>query len=408
MWRTIHDKVIRRRFVQDVGVLMAANFVRASLGFAQGIFVARWLGPEAYGVAALVMTYPALVYTFFDARSGEMSVKYLTEFHARGERDHVLAICKLGYAVDFGIAALTFLLVLGTASWAAVHVAHRPEAVGLISVYAAAFLPRALVGTSHAVLATVGNFRTIAVLVVLTEVLRVVLVVGMVVGWGLSGVVWGNAIAMVATGLFYGLIAFKHIKRTWNASWLKGNWGFLVGRGREIFSFLAYNDLNSLLGMISKQLDIILLGYFRNPMEVGYYRLAKNFANTVGYLVDPLQSVSYPDLARLWGLGQKQVLRQKVQKLALRIGVPLGLAVLLAIPLIPFILPTLVGHTYRRPVKCRASSCRSLPSPQPKSSIEDGFLPRTNVRIVFKIARYSYPQNNDRDTFQAPLYSCGR
>jgi len=348
MWKTIRDKVIHSRFVQNVGILMAANFVGVALGFAQGILVARWLGPELYGIAALVMIYPALVYSLFNTRSTEISIKYLSEFHARGERDSVLAMCKLGYAVDFGTAGLTFLLVLGTASWAAVHVAHRPETVGLIAIYAAAFLPYGLIGTSYAVLSTVGNFRAIAVLVVITEVLRVTLVAGMVVaGWGVSGVIWGNAIARVLSGLFYGFTALKQMKGTWGASWLQGDWSFLKGRRREISSFLAYNYLNTLLGMIPEQLDVILLGYFRNPLEVGYYRLAKSLGNTVGYLVTPLQSVSYPELARLWGLRAQQAIREKMRKFALHIGVPLGLAVLLAIPLVPFILPALYGQAYR-------------------------------------------------------------
>ena len=348
LWRTISDKVIHSRFVQNVGVLMTANFVGVALSFAQGILVARWLGPELYGIAALVMIYPALVYSLFNTRSNEISIKYLSEFHARGERDSVLAMCKLGYAVDFGTAVLTFLVVLCTASWAAIYVAHRPETVGLIAIYAAAFLPHRLVGTSYAVLATVGSFRTIAVLVVLTDLLRVGLVVGMVVaGWGISGVVWGNAIATAASGLLYGFMAFAQMKRTWGASWLQGDWGFLKERRSEIFSSLAYNYLNTLLGMIPEQLDVILLGYFRNPLEVGYYRLAKTLGNTVGYLVTPLQSVSYPELARLWGLGAQQAIRQKMRKFALRIGVPLGLAVLLTIPLVPFILPTLFGQAYR-------------------------------------------------------------
>ena len=57
--------------------------------------------------------------------------------------------------------------------------------------------------------------------------------------------------------------------------------------------------------------------------------------------------MSYPELARLWGLRAQQAIRQKMRKFALRIGVPLGLAVLLAIPLVPFILPTLFGQAYR-------------------------------------------------------------
>ncbi|MFZ8853885.1 MAG: lipopolysaccharide biosynthesis protein, partial [Armatimonadota bacterium] len=76
-----------RPFVRHVGVLTVANGVGAVLSFVQGILVARWLGPELYGVAALVMSIPSLVYTFFDARSAEASVKFLSEFDARGERE---------------------------------------------------------------------------------------------------------------------------------------------------------------------------------------------------------------------------------------------------------------------------------------------------------------------------------
>ena len=68
LWENFRTKVVARRFVRDVSVLMAANCVKAALNFVQGILVARWLGPELYGVAALVMVYPGIMHTFFDAR----------------------------------------------------------------------------------------------------------------------------------------------------------------------------------------------------------------------------------------------------------------------------------------------------------------------------------------------------
>ncbi|MBC7104723.1 MAG: oligosaccharide flippase family protein, partial [Firmicutes bacterium] len=119
-------EILARPFVRHVGALTMANGVSAVLSFAQGILVARWLGPELYGVAALVMSFPAMVYTFFDARSAEASVKYLSEFHARGERERVLAMCKVGYAVDLAVAAVAFSGVVATAPWAASSVVHRP------------------------------------------------------------------------------------------------------------------------------------------------------------------------------------------------------------------------------------------------------------------------------------------
>jgi O-antigen/teichoic acid export membrane protein len=348
LWRAFRAKVTGGRFVRDVGVLTIAKCAGASLSFLQGIVVARWLGPELYGTAALVMVPPSLVYAFFDARSAEVIVKYLSEFHARGERTRALAMCQLGYMADLAIASVMFLTVLTTAPWVARSVVRHPEAAGLMVIYAAAYVPHALAGTAYATLAVLGRFPVIAWVDTFLTVLRVALVLGLVLrGWQVAGVVWGNAVAMTATGLLYGTIAGVLMRRTWGAPPPQGSWHALKGYRREIFGFLAYNDLNALIAMIPKQLDVVLLGYFQSPTEVGYYKLAKRISGVMDYLVRPLQSVAYPELARLWGLGSRQALRRKVWRLAVLLGLPLGLAAVVATPLITSWLPVIVGHAYR-------------------------------------------------------------
>jgi len=165
-------------------------------------------------------------------------------------------------------------------------------------------------------------------------------------GWQVTGVVWGNAVAMVATGLLYGVIAWVLIRRTWGTSAFQRDWQALKGRRREILGFLAYNHLNALLGMIPKQLDVLLLGYFRSTVEAGYYKVAKNLSGAVSYLVGPLQSVTYPEFARLSGFKDKQAVRQEVRRLAFYVGVPLGLITLAGTSMLPFILPILAGPAY--------------------------------------------------------------
>jgi O-antigen/teichoic acid export membrane protein len=197
------------------------------------------------------------------------------------------------------------------------------------------------------VLATLGRFPSIALIDTLTNFLRVGLVLGLVgLGWQVAGVVWGNAIAMAATGLLYGILAYSLVKSRWGRSWLSADWAYLKGLWREVISFLAYNDLNALLGLIPKQLDVVILGYFRNPIEVGYYKLAKTLAGAVGYVVGPLQSVVYPEFAKLWGIGDMKALRQKTRKLALQVGLPLAAVTACGVMLLPFILPALLGQSY--------------------------------------------------------------
>jgi O-antigen/teichoic acid export membrane protein len=347
LWVAFRAAIVARKFVRNVGVLTGANFVRAALTVVQGIIVARWLGPELYGVTALVMTFPNLVYGFFDARSLSASVKYLNEYHARGEHDRALAMCQLGYGVDMAVSCLTFVVLMFTADWAARTIAHHPAVAGLMVLYGAALIPRALVGTSNAILVTLGRFPLIASIEMAASFLRVVLVIGLVLaGWQVAGVIWANAVAATATGLLYGVLAWTLIRQAWGGSIFQGSLRTLKGRRREIFSFLAYNDLTALIGMIPRQLDAVLLGYFRNPTDVGYYKLAKSISNFSGYLLGPLKSVTYGELTRLWGLGQKHAFARKVRKVALWIGLPLGLLVLLGAGLMSFALPLLVGEVY--------------------------------------------------------------
>ena len=341
------ENIITRPFVQHVSVLTLANGVSAILSFVQGVLVARWLGPELYGVVALVMSVPTLLYTFFDARSAEALVKYLSEFHARGERERAVALCYLGYLIDFTLATLACIGVIVLAPWASRAVVHRPETSWLLIIYAAAFIPRSLQGTSYAVLAVHGRFYTVALINIVTTLVRVSLVLGLVLaGWGVIGVVVSNAIAMCLTGLVYAFTALPLIHTSWGVVPWSATWSNLKGHRVEIFRFLIYNNLNTLLGMIPKQLDVVLLGYFRNPTEVGFYKIAKTFATTIAHLVGPLQSVTYPELAKLWSLRDTQSFWHRVRKIALQVGLPLGLVTITGVGIFPFLVSFALGKAF--------------------------------------------------------------
>jgi len=259
----------RSRFLQDVGILSTSSAGEAVLSLAQSILIARWLGPESFGVALLVMSYPSLLFAFFDARSSAATVKFVTEFSKKGEPNRALAVCKLGYTVDLVVALATFLITLLTVSWAETYIVKQPGTASLMIIYSIGFLPRALSGTSRAVLAVLRQFKTLAIVNLTTTLMRVSLTLALVfTGWGVSGVVWGNFFGMILLGLTLGILASSLMRKTWNASWIKTPWVHLKGEKREIFRFLLFTDLSVLTALLVKQADTVLLGYFRLPVEV--------------------------------------------------------------------------------------------------------------------------------------------
>jgi O-antigen/teichoic acid export membrane protein len=346
-WRAIGTTWLGRPFVRHVGILTVSNVAGAGLNVILGVLVARWLGPALFGSSALVMTYPGLLYSILDARSSEASVKYLGEFQSRGDRGRALAMCRLGYLVDLCVAVGACAFVALTAGWAAARIVHHPEFSGLMVGYTLALVPASLAGTSTAVLVTFRRFRTVAWIEAATTVVRFCVVLWLVTaGWQVAGVVWGNAIAMGTNGLLYGLASALVSRREWGGVLNDGSGATLAGRRREVLGFLAFSSVHATLGMVSKQLDVAILGFFRGVTEVGYYRIAKSIAGLVSLLIGPLQTVSYPALIRVWASNGAQALKRSVWKLTLLVGVPLALATAVAALLVGDALALLVGAAY--------------------------------------------------------------
>jgi len=338
---------IGRKFAKDMGILTISNVASATLGLLQGILVARWLGPEKFGVAALVMSYPAMLFAFFDARTNAATIKFLSEFKEKGEIPKALAVCKLGYGVDLAVALLTLIAVMATAGWAQDRIVHAPGMAPLMIAYSLAFLPEAFAGTSRAMLSVLGRFDTIAWSGLLSTGVRVAAVCGFVLaGWEVAGVIWGNVLGKLALAGLCCLPATSKARKEWGAFWFWAEWKNLSGLWKGIFRFIIYTDLSQLLGMFSRQMDIVILGYFRGPEEAGYYRLARSLARGAGYLVHSLQTVAYPKLARLAAGVREVAFRRSVRQLALQAGAPLAGLALIPIPFMPVLVPALVGDAF--------------------------------------------------------------
>ena len=253
----------------------------------------------------------------------------------------------MGYSVDLAMALGTFALVAATAWWAEIYIVHSQGVASLMLIYAVAFLPRSFATTSRAALTVFGKFPAMASVDLVSTIIRVGVILGLVIGgWGVAGVIWGNAIGMAVSGIFLGLFTYPLIGKEWGGSWISSSWKDLKGFRREIVHFFAFTNVSELVGLFAKQADMVILGYFRGPQEAGYYRLAKSLSSVVGYIVQPLQQVAYPRLAHLWGAGHRAQMGQTVRRYALWVGVPLAILVLSVIPAVHALMGIIVGEEY--------------------------------------------------------------
>jgi O-antigen/teichoic acid export membrane protein len=341
------SRLRRSRFVRDVGAMWTAHGLAMVVAVVQGIVVARILGPASYGIVGLVIAVPALVFTFLDARSADAGFRYLGEFAAADDHHRARAFAKLGLTLDLGVGAVSFLIVVLAAPWAAMHVVRDPSVAGLIVVAAAGSWLRVPVFTSEAVLATLGRYRLVGGIRAGGAIARaILLVVVAVAGMGVVGVVWASAIGFAGEGLAAAVITGAAVRRSWGGGLASADLGSLRGRGREIARFLVWSDVGSTLGLAAKQLDVVLVGALGGQAAAGFYRLATSIGALFSAAVQPLQSVLAQRFSGRRGAGDETGLREVVRGAATHVCLPVSLVALACIPLIPTAIRWTAGSDY--------------------------------------------------------------
>ena len=341
---TVRQSLLAR----EVTSLWVAEGLVLGLALVQAAVVARELGPEDFGTAALVVASTSLIFTFLDPQSQEAVVKYLGANQATGRTEQALAVPRVAYGADLLLGLAGFLIVTGGSHWVADHVIRSSGVVHLLIVYAGALTFAAPSATSRAVLTTFRRFTSIAVLQGGAAVLRTTLAIVLVTaGRGVSGVVYASAISVVLESICAAVLAQRALRSTLGGSWWQARRAALGQQFKEMVRFMLYTDLTSLVTVFVKEADLVVLGYVRGPTEAGYYRVARLVGAPLASIALPLQRVVYPRIAVMAGEGDESGMRRSARRYTLKVGIPIAAGVLAAIPLVPFAVPVVAGTEYR-------------------------------------------------------------
>lgn len=315
-------------FIADIG--------GAGIAFIQGIVLARFLGVEGYGLLALITVYVSVVNQVIDFRIRETVVKYVSEFWVKQDIPRLWATIKICYIIDLFSGIIAFLAVLFTVHLATTYIIHQPGNEALIALYAITLLFSTVDGTSSGILAVFEKFKWLSFYSLAASAIRFCLVlIFLFYGYGLKGILYGYIVASFLSSLIILYLAFKALKRTVSFAQINSGIGLLVQRWKELAKFLFNTNLNELLTLFTKNVDILILGYFWNPLAVGYYRLAKNFMDALSMISNPVATAAYPLLAKFYSANKINEFKYFIRRISvvmLGLVTPIALAIFIAAP----------------------------------------------------------------------------
>lgn len=311
---------------------------------AQSIVVARVLGVNDFGVAALIMAVPMMVFVFLDPQSEEAVIRFMAQARSDGEPPYAWDVVRLAYRIDL-LLALIGVAVVGVISQVGVAAVGVPDDHGpLLLVSALGAAAHAPSTTARAALTSVERFGVIAGATSSGAVVQAICSVAGTVLGGLTGFVVGSSLGMALTsGIF--LAAAAPVRHATGAERASGPLR-MNGRTREILRFMVVTELTTLSSSLVKHLDVLVLGAATGTQSVGIYRLARSVSTPVGAILRPLQLVTYPRMEALGSRGEPDAMKEEIRRYLLTVCLPLVVAGCIALGSVPVVLPLLAGAAY--------------------------------------------------------------
>jgi O-antigen/teichoic acid export membrane protein len=312
----------------------------------QGILIARSISPGQYGVWGGILASVEVARAFLGFRTSEPLTRYLVEFRSRGESGKLGSLLNSALTTDFLAGLAAFLVYMASVPLLARHVAGGDAMRPAYWIYGVFLLFCFVDSTWFSVAREQRKFKLMGRLQVAFALLRFLIVLA---AWGLGALTLVNlsiiyvatAAAQAAVNLvilhrivtrIYGLPGFRFVP-VWSARVRADLSGF--------WDFMRNTYFSSMASSLTKQADILILGFFRADAEVGYYKLAKGLSAMIQSVTQFMAASVYQDFNEL--LTERKLssllayVRRIVKYLAGPVLVVTVVSALAAKPLIPLV-----------------------------------------------------------------------
>lgn len=321
------------KFLIDLVWNFGSLGIIAVSGLAMNIVIARYYGPAVVGVFGTVLAIFAIAGQAAVGGFVYSLLHYLPRFPDEPETRHKVTATAIGATI---ILATVVSLALWLASEPVAALLDSPDlGRGLRLVAPAVFM----FAINKCLLFTLNGRRRMRLFAV-GQSLRVVTYLSVLVAFAASGVDGTYVPAALAVGeavlLVFLLATVGHdlavSPRLFDREWIGRIFRF--GRNGYLIGFLA--DINI-------KVDVIMLGYFMDDRQVGYYVFMAMFAEGMGQLSGVLQNNLNPLIARLSHEERLHQVADYVRRLHVYFLPAMIVAAAVSTLLLPFISDLLTG-----------------------------------------------------------------
>ncbi len=297
-----------RRAARQTLQMGAITAVQLLGGLAQLTLSARILGPEGFGILAVIIAVAALIHGLLTVPGGEAVTTFVTRAVAEERPHEASRILRFTMATSLGLSLIAYaviaVLALMAGSLLGIENAHRDIVLmyGVVGIFLAT-------RTESLAVLRLSDRVSLGLVISLAGVLTRIALLGIVwvKGGGLFEVVVAHIAGVAVSGTGMLVAATVSAPRA-------GIPGFLSSLSLkvppDVVRFQTGVFGRSTLSALAYHVDTLLVAQFTGAADVGLYRAARQITETGHYPFQPLKDGVQVQYSKQWYSGQGGALRR--------------------------------------------------------------------------------------------------
>jgi len=311
-------KPIFTRMAKNVGWVAGSRGFNSLVSLAYLALAARALGPAAFGIFALILTYAQLIANLVQFQSWKGVIRYGALHLAEGRTDQLGRLFGLTATLDWASAILGALIAIVAVPIVGPMLHWSPSEQTSTAVFTGILL-LTTGATPAGMLRLFDRFDLAAACEAVAPLVRLVgSVVAYATGagvmtflaiWVLAAVAqlvteWIAAVLVNRSRLSFGVRAFKQA----------------LEENERVLPFMLQINISNSIAMFWTQLGTLAVGAVAGPAEAGGFRLARRLSKGVVRPIQPIALALYPELSRLVADDDRAQLRKVVMRITMVAG----------------------------------------------------------------------------------------
>jgi stage V sporulation protein B len=291
--RDLAEESTRGSFIL-VGGMVVATVISAVVS----ILIARFLGPDDYGLYSLSLVIPQIFFLDTDFGIREGIIKFTIEANKKGQLDLGIKIIKYSMLIRALAGILSFLVIFVSADFISITILKRSSLGFFVRVASVAVIFQAIYSTStHAYIGLDKALRSSIITQIQSLSKAVFSILLVVLGFGVTGAVLGYTIGFMAAGIVGGFMLFWYF-RGFNAFVDSEQ---IILHMKKLIKYGAPLYFSVLMIGFMPQFFDILLAFFTSNYNIGNFKATSNFMLLLTIVAQTLTTSLLPAFTKLNG-----------------------------------------------------------------------------------------------------------